>query len=523
MPRIGREHTDEFCSTAFIYAAPPAWRITTINDPSWYHAAPRKRFSRRPNSHADGRFLVQLHFLGANRQVTGSRYVLEAGGLRILIDCGMFQERKFLERNWATPPFDPATIDVALLTHAHLDHTGLVPRLVHNGYNRRILCTHPTARLAEIIMLDAAKIQEEDAAYKRRRHQKQNRRGPYPVQPLYTGEDAKKAIPLLQGVNYDEPVKLNDQVTVTFREAGHILGSAILELHAAENGRTRRLVFSGDIGQWDKPLIGDPSLIDGGDFVVMESTYGDRNHRDSGDPADQLADLVNQTAGRGGNVVIPTFAVERAQELMFHLGRLVHADRIPDLPIYLDSPMAVDVTEVFREFRDYLDDHAQQLLLDGQAPLRFPGLRLVRSVEQSKAINRRTGSKIIMSASGMCTAGRIKHHLRNNITQPESTIVFVGYQAFGTLGRLILEGRDMVRIHGREHSVNAQIAQIHGFSAHADRDDLIRWLEHFKAPPTQLFLTHGEEDAAVALSKTIEHQLGWHVTVPQYRDSVELN
>ncbi len=465
---------------------------------------------------------MRLQFLGANRQVTGSRYLLDAGGLRIVIDCGLFQERRVLERNWEPPPFDPDTIDYLLLTHAHLDHTGLVPRLVHSGLNASIICTEPTARLAEIVMLDSAKIQQEDAKYKQKRHRKEGRRGPRPIVPLYTTEDAQKAVSLLKAVGYGKRIELGDHVAATFYEAGHILGSAIVVLEVSENGEARRIVFSGDLGQWDKPLIGDPTLLEQADYVIMESTYGDRTHRDGPDPQTQLADVINRTAKRGGNVVIPTFAIERAQELIYHIGRLVHKDRIVDLPIFLDSPMAVDVTQVFRDLRGYLDEQARQLFEQGTPPLRYPGLKLVRSVDESKAINTVRGPCIIMSASGMCTAGRIKHHLRANISRPDSTILFVGYQAGGTLGRLILDGRPELRIHGRQYTVRADIDQIHGFSAHGDRDDLLRWLGHFKKPPRQVFLTHGEEDAATTLAKAVKSELEIDTIVPHYKQSVDL-
>ena len=466
---------------------------------------------------------MRLHFLGANRQVTGSRYVVEACGLRVMIDCGLVQERQFLSRNWDPAPVDPKSIDWLILTHAHLDHCGLTPRLVAAGFDRPILATEPTVDLAEIVMLDSAHIHEEDAAYKQRRHEREGRTGPHPVVPLYTTSDATRAVALLQATRYDTKVELSNEISVTFHDAGHILGSAIVELTVTENGTTRRLIFSGDLGQWGKPLIRDPSLLDDADYIIMESTYGDRNHRDAGDVSDQLADVIHDTARRGGNLVIPTFAVERAQELMYHISGLVHADRIPDLPVFLNSPMAVDVTEVFRKYRDYLDAETHALFDAGQPPLRFPGLTLVRSIAQSKALNTRGGSSIIMAASGMCTGGRIKHHLKHNIARPDSTILFVGYQASGTLGRIILQGRKEVRIFRQQHPVRARIAQIHGFSAHADRDDMLRWLSNFKQPPRRLFVTHGEEDAALALAQAAESKLHWHTTVPEYTDVVALD
>lgn len=465
---------------------------------------------------------MRLQFLGANRQVTGSCYVLDVAGLRIMIDCGLFQERRFQARNWAESPVPASSIDYLLLTHAHLDHCGLIPRLVSQGFDRPIITVEPSVRLAEIIMLDAGRIQEEDASYKKRRHAKKKQQGRYPEIPLYTEDDAKQALSLLQAVRYGEPVSLNDEVTATFHEAGHILGSTIVELVVRSNGESKSIVFSGDLGQWNKPLIRDPTLLDRAEVVVMESTYGDRNHTDGGDVESQLMKIINDTTQRRGNVVIPTFAVERAQELMYHIGELVRSDRIPDLPIYLDSPMAVDVTEVFRQSRSYLDDRSARLFSEGQAPLRFPGLRLVRRVDESKAINHAPGSKIIMAASGMCTGGRIKHHLRHNIVRPESTILFVGYQATGTLGRRILERQKGVRIHGQRYPVRAKIEKINGLSAHADRDDLVRWIGHFESPPRRLFLTHGEKKAALALSQRIQDQLGLNVNVPSYGQRVTL-
>ncbi|MCP3906350.1 MAG: MBL fold metallo-hydrolase [Planctomycetes bacterium] len=464
-----------------------------------------------------------LRFLGANRQVTGSRSVLEACGRRIMIDCGLFQEREFAERNWRTPLVDPGGIDALLLTHAHLDHTGLVPRLVAHGFDGPIIATEPTTDLAAVIMRDAARIQEEDAAYKKRRHRKEGRRGPHPEVPLYTEDDADRAVRLLRGVRFDEPVDLGPGLHATFREAGHILGAAIIEIEAQEKDVTRRIVFSGDLGQWHKPLVADPALLAGADYVVMESTYGDRNHVDAGDITGQLERAVNATVRRGGNLVIPTFAVERAQELIYHFGRLVHDDRIPDIRIFLDSPMAVDVTSLFLRHRRYLDDETQRLMATNEPPLKYHGLKLVRSAKQSKAINRHRDPCVIMSTSGMCTAGRIKHHLRLNIERPQSTILFVGYQPHGTLGRQILEGRDRVRIHGRSYDVRATIDQIHGMSAHADRDDLLRWIAHLQPKPRGIFLNHGEYDAQQSLAEAVAERTGAEVRVPEFGEEIRLD
>ncbi len=466
---------------------------------------------------------MRLHFLGANKQVTGSRYRLEAAGLNILIDCGMFQERPFLKRNWNDPPFPPESIDFLLLTHAHLDHVGLVPRLVSQGFNKPIITVEPSVDLAEIVMLDAARIQEEDAQYKAKRHQKEGRRPKHTASPLYTVNDAKKALPLFRGVKFREPVQLNDQVTVTFREAGHILGSAFLEIAVKQNNATRRIVFSGDLGQWSTPLINDPTPLDTADCVVMESTYGDRSHKDAGTIEEQLANIITDTTQRGGNVVIPTFAVERAQELIYYMGKLIESQRIPTLPVYLDSPMAINVTELFHRYCRYLNEESRCNFEQRQTPdLKFPSLRLARTAKESIAINNIKGTNIILSSSGMCTGGRIKHHLRRDITNPNATILFVGYQAQGTLGRQIVNGDPEVRIHGRHWPVKAKIAQIFGMSAHGDRDDLLHWLTAAKQPPKQLFLTHGEEDAATALAATIKEKLGLKVTVPDYEQTIDL-
>ena len=466
---------------------------------------------------------MKLQFLGANQQVTGSRYLLETAGRRIMIDCGLFQERAFESRNWDPSPVDPKSIDCLVLTHGHLDHVGLVPRLVKQGFNGPIVTTKPSVELASIIMLDSARIQQEDVKWKKKRHLKAKRKSPNPYEPLYTVEDAQDAIKLLKGVDYGTPVPIVDGVTATFHEAGHILGSAMVEFAITEDGDTKRIVFSGDVGQWNKPLIGDPTLLKHADAVILESTYGDRNHPEFKDIESQLEVVINRTINRGGNVVIPTFAVERAQELMYHIGRLVNEDRIPDIPIFLDSPMAVDVTETFRRFRDWLDDETQALFDAGQPPLRYAGLTLSRSVEQSKAINALKTPHVVMSASGMCTAGRIKHHLKYNIERPESTLLFVGYQATGTLGRLIVDGLKRVRIHGEWKYVRAEIDRLEGMSAHGDRDDLLRWLGAFEPTPAHVFLTHGEFSSAVSLSEAIHVNFGVDARIPSYQQVFDLS
>ncbi len=466
---------------------------------------------------------MKLAFLGAARQVTGSCYALEANGLKVLVDCGLYQERRFLERNWDPLPVAPEELDFILLTHAHLDHSGLIPKVVRDGFAGTILTTAATADILSIALMDAAEIQEEDAAYKKRRHSKEGRTPARPVVPLYTTPDVQAAMPLVEDVEYDSPVRLGDGVEVRFRDAGHILGSAMIEVTVRAKGAPQTIVFSGDIGQWDMPFVRDPSLFERADYVVMESTYGDRDHEDPGSIGETLGRTIRETAAAGGNVVIPTFAIERAQDLMFHLSRLVHDKAIPPLPVYLDSPMAREVTEVFERHDEFFDDEARALFATGRNPFRFPGLKIVRTIEESKAINTARGPAVIMAGSGMCTGGRIKHHLAQNIARPESIVLFVGYQARDTLGRQILEGRPEVRILGRTLPVRARVAKINGFSAHADRKGLDRWLDGFQGPPRRLFVTHGDADVAAHFAERQRRERGWTVELPEYLELWDLD
>ncbi len=466
---------------------------------------------------------MKLQFLGATRQVTGSQYYVEVDGARVLVDCGMFQERGHQARNWQPSSVKVGRIDALLLTHAHVDHCGLAPKLVREGFRGTILATPASADLAEVVLHDSAKIQAEDAAYKKKRHRREGRKGKHPVKPIYTTRDVDRTLSLLQPVPYEQAVEIKEGVAVVFHDAGHILGSAIIELRIRRDGQTRRLVFSGDLGQWGKPIVRDPTALSQADVIVMESTYGDRDHaKQHEDVESQMAEVISRTVADGGNVVIPTFAIERAQELLFYLSRLRTAGRIPQVPVYLDSPMAATVTEVFRRHRADFDLQAWQAIAAGDSPLGFPGLTMTRTAEESKAINEQAGPVIIMSTSGMCTAGRIKFHLRRNIVRPESTILFVGYQARGTLGREILGGRQDIRIHGRSYRVQARVEQIHGFSGHADRTALMRWLGYFKTRPEHVFLTHGEKDQAMSLREHIREKMDWPVSVPQYQQVVEI-
>jgi len=465
---------------------------------------------------------MKLKFLGATLQVTGSAYFLEAGGLKLLVDCGLFQEREFSYRNWERFPVPPNQIDYILLTHVHLDHSGLIPKLVKEGFSGDILATSASLEMFPIVILDSARIQEEDAAFKKKRHKKEGRKSAYPEIPLYTVKDAKQCLPLLKDVAYNEYIDLNSQVKVCFHDAGHILGSAMIEIIVHNEKGKRNIIFSGDIGQWDKPLMKDPTYFDRADYVVMESTYGNREHDDPKNVDKKLCAVVNETVEAGGNILIPTFAIERAQEILFHISRLAREKRIPYLMTFLNSPMAVEITKVFKRSKRFFDKETLELFRKGQSPFDFPGLRLVQSVEASKAINQIRGSTIIMAGSGMITGGRIKHHLIRNITRPESTLLFVGYQAAGTLGRLILDGKPEVRIHGQHYTVRMRIEQILGFSAHADRTDLRRWLNHFKSPPQRVFLTHGEEKSILSLSDYIRSKDGWRVSAPKYQEEFQL-
>lgn len=461
----------------------------------------------------------RLTFLGAAQNVTGSRHLLEAEGTRVLVDCGLYQEREFFARNWDPFPVPPASIDAVLLTHAHVDHCGYLPRLVHDGLRGRILTTRVTAELVAIVLADSAKIQVEDAAFKKKRHERERRKGPYPEVPLYTMQDVEATLPLFAPVDYGAPAAIGKGLTAEFRDGGHILGSASVVVRIGAGPGRRAVLFSGDVGRWDKPLLNDPVPAAEADWIVIESTYGDRLHEGSREIKEHLATVVADTRRRRGNILVPSFALERAQEVLWYLNELLAEDRIPHLLVFLDSPMAVRVTDVFEKHPELLDAQARSLPTDGSSPFRFAGLKLIRTIEQSKAINHISGTVMIVAGSGMCTGGRIKHHLETNLPRPESTVLFVGYQAAGTLGRQILEGRPEVRLFGNTVPVRAKIENIQGFSAHADRDELTRWLSGMEPPPRRVFVTHGEPRASAAFAKHLDERFGWPTSVPAYGDS----
>lgn len=466
---------------------------------------------------------IKLTFLGAAQNVTGSRYLAEASNIRLLVDCGLYQERELRGRNWDPFPIPPGTLDAVLLTHAHLDHCGLLPKLVREGFRGPIYCTAATAEIAEIMLLDSAKLQQEDAEFKKRRHEQEGRKGPYPEIPLYTMDDAKASFPLFSPVSYGETIAIGEGVEATFHEAGHVLGASMIRLRVRRNGEERTVLFSGDIGGWDRPMLRDPTSFEQADYVLVESTYGDRLLERSEDAASELAEVINTTVKAGGNIVIPSFALERCQEILYYLNKFLLERRIPHLAVFVDSPMAVSITEVFRHHHELFDEEMSQLVRQGKSPFDFPSLNLARTIEESRAINHIAATVIIIAGSGMCTGGRIKHHLVTNISRAESTIVFVGYQAVGTLGRQIVAGAKEVRILGKHYPVRAGVVQLNGFSAHADKGQLLKWLSTLRRPPQRLFVTHGEPSASQHFASLVRDKAAWQVTVPEYQDEVLLD
>ncbi len=454
--------------------------------------------------------------------MTGSSTLLEVGGLNLLVDCGMFQEGAESQRNWGAFPIPPNQIDCLLLTHVHNDHCGLTPKLVKDGFRGDLLMTPASRDLFPIVMLDSAHIQEEDAAFKNRHRDAEDDPEPHGETPLYTVRDAENCFPLIKTVPYGEYRQLNENVKVCFHDAGHILGSAMIEVVAQNENGARNIVFSGDIGQWDKTILPNPSVFDHADYVVMECTYGDRDHVGAQDIDAKLGEVVNDTIKVGGNILIPTFAIERAQELLSHLSLLAREGRIPYIVTFLDSPMAIEVTKVYEQSKKYFDRETQERFEGGRSPFDFPGLKLVESVEGSKAINLIKGSAIILSGSGMLTGGRIKHHLVREISRPESTLLFVGYQAAGTLGRRILDGVSPVSIFGKQFEVRMRVENFEGFSAHAGMSDLHHWLSSFKSPPKRVFLTHGEEASISSILNYIDSKGGWSASAPTYLEEYEI-
>ncbi len=465
---------------------------------------------------------MKVKLLGAARTVTGSCFIVEAAGRRFAIDGGMHQgNAEIQKRNWDVDAYDPAGIEFMLLTHAHMDHSGLIPRLVQKGFRGKIFMTPPTRDLLRIMLLDSAHIQEMEAQWRSRKHL---RRGDRSIEPLYTEQDAMAAFPLFSTVRYGESFSPAPGLTVVFRDAGHILGAAMVELTVTENGSQSHVVFSGDIGRPAQLLIRDPSAIEKADFLFMESTYGNRDHRDEKDSLDELAEAVAWSHSRGEKVIVPAFAVGRTQEMIYSLHLLAKEGRLPaDMPIFVDSPLAIEATEIFRKSRDYMDAETRTLLANGDDPLALPQLRYTRSTQESMEINALRGPAVVISASGMADAGRIKHHLRHNLWREGASIVFVGFQAQGTTGRKLVDGAEEIRIFNEDIAVRAKVFTINGFSAHAGQSQLIDWLGRFKSvEKTGLFLIHGEYTAQQALAALIRERFGIEAAIPDYLEEVTL-
>ncbi|HEY8514084.1 MAG TPA: MBL fold metallo-hydrolase [Candidatus Binatia bacterium] len=450
-----------------------------------------------------------LAFLGGARTVTGSKHLVRTAKSQVLLDCGMFQGQKELRlRNWRPLPLDPEAVSAVVLSHAHIDHSGALPLLFKQGFRGPVYCTPATADLLAILLLDAARLQEEEAAYANRHGYSKHR----PALPLYTAEDVEQVWRLVEVRKRGEWFRVADGVSARLRQAGHILGSAIVELEI-DGPPPRRLVFSGDLGRWKRPILHDPEYIDEGDVVLVESTYGDRVH--PSDPTSILAQVVNDTVERGGVLIVPAFAVGRTQELVWALRHLEDTDRIPVVPVFVDSPMASHVTQIYARHRDEHDVDMQALTDAQRNPLETRRFELVRSVADSREIGMARGPMIVIAGSGMATGGRVLHHLRQRLPDERNTVLLTGFQAAGTRGRSLQDGAKTLRMFGEEVTVRAKVVALDGFSAHADRQDILRWLRGFRRAPRKLWLVHGEPEASASLCELVEEQLGWNVSVAE--------
>ena len=467
---------------------------------------------------------MQIRFCGAAKAVTGSCHLIEFSGGKLLVDCGMRQgsdtktplgEDKFM--------FDPSEIDAVLLTHAHIDHSGLLPLLVKRGFKGSIYATSATSRLSEIMLLDSAHIQEGDAE---RDNAKRIRAGKKPIEPLYSIEDAEKVLKRFVPVEYETDIKIIDGVTARYNDIGHLLGSAAIELRVTESDKTTKIVFSGDVGRMDRPIIQDPDIIQSADYLVVEGTYGDRSHEEGSAAAKeaQFETVLAAAIARQGSIIIPSFAVGRTQEILYYIKKLIQKGSIPELskiPIYVDSPLAIQATRIYDSCREgYYDNEAKALAASG-SPFVFPNLTMTQTAEESKQINFVSGCKIVIASSGMCEAGRVRHHLKHNLYKKDTTIIFAGYQARGTLGRMICDGVKDVKLFGESIHVNATIEQLTAFSGHAGRDELITWIRAIQPIPRMVFLVHGEPEALDSLKRAIE-PMGYSVAVPELGDVVRL-
>lgn len=475
---------------------------------------------------------MKITFLGAARTVTGSNFLVEACGKKFLVDCGMYQGK--VEDNLEnTDPFlfSPSEIDFVLLTHAHIDHSGRIPKLYKEGYQNPIFATKATCDLCSIMLPDSGHIQETEIEWKNR---KRRREGKKELEPLYTVQEAYDCLELFNPVDYDEIIEIDDDISVRFNDAGHMLGSAIIEVWAIENGKTIKTVFSGDLGNNDLPLLDAPTMISNADYVVMESTYGNRLHVRNDHKAELFLDVVSETLNKGGTVIIPSFAVGRTQEILYEIDKLKDEigskdkkfykkyKTLMEAPVYVDSPLAISATEIFKDNTDLFEDEIKEKIKSGDNPLEFPGLRFTQTADESKELNQSEEPCIILSASGMCEVGRIKHHLKHHLWREDSTILFVGYQAIGTLGRSIIDGAEKVKIFGEEIAVKAKIEYIEGFSGHADQEWLLNFIYSFTNPPKHVFLVHGEEEAQLELKEKIEATSETDVIIPYFGETYEL-
>jgi len=464
--------------------------------------------------------MIKVTCLGAAGSVTGSCYLVESpGGKKVLVDCGLFQGGRQMEaRNWEAWGFDPSRIDILFLTHAHIDHSGRIPKLVKDGFKGHIMTSPPTAELCQALLLDSAHIQEMDAEWQSRKNKRQSKKE---IAPLYTAEDAEASLHLFKPVERDQVIEVEPGVKARLRNAGHILGSSILELWIEEEKEALKIVFSGDLGKKHQLIVKDPHEVFDADYLFLESTYGNRRHRTFEDSKSELLEAIKYSTTHNEKIMIPAFAVERTQEILYMLGEFQRQGMIPEMPIYLDSPLAIKATEIFRRNRKYYDAEAQAIVDEGFDPFDMPNLRFTSTTKESIAINEKQGSAIVIAGNGMCTAGRIKHHLKHNLWRRGASLVIVGYQAEGTTGRRIVEGAKQVKVFGENISVRAKVFTIGGFSAHADQKDLLEWVGHFESRP-RVFLTHGEPASSQALADKITEIYGLQTYVPFWKERLIL-
>ena len=475
---------------------------------------------------------MKITFLGATRTVTGSNFLVEGAGKKFLVDCGMWQGKAEQEmENSQEFEFNPSEIDFMLLTHAHIDHSGRIPKLYNEGFRNKVYAHKATCDLCTLMLPDSGHIQETEVEWK---NKKRKRKGEEPIEPIYTAEDAVRCLEIFEPVQYDQIIEITPEIHVRFNDAGHMLGSSIIEVWVKEGEKVTKTVFTGDIGNNDIPLLSPPTMIEDTDFLVMESTYGSRLHMRNDEKAEIFLDVVSETLDNGGTVVIPSFAVGRTQEILYEINKLKdeYGDdeefrrkykTIMKAPVYVDSPLAISATEVFRENTELFDEETKEEIMRGDNPLEFPGLKFTRTAEESKALNEDQTPSIIISASGMCEVGRIKHHLKHNLWNPKSTILFVGYQAPGTLGYSIVNGAKTVKIFGEEIAVNARIEYIEGYSGHADQELLMNCIYSYIKKPKHIFLVHGEPESQDVLADKIEEETKIGVTIPEFGETYELS